>query len=325
MSTVEANCDGPLKEIDPGLHKLDTANMDQHEPHVREFIVALAPRGPNDIVFHSQFSSLWNVFHFFTRVISLSSLEPQLIKMKATIILTTLLGAAIASPVAIVNIEATKTEKRDLEPRVVEGIPIDSLLPSVSVLASLNLKLTPMPTATPTRNNTVEILTQILKVILEAVTNLNSDLDGRLGLPDTSAFPNNPVPSLTSGSINLDQLNALLTVITTLVQKATSIGQSLPPDLNPTQLKQIAAIFTVIQQILTALNQTLSKVLTLNGISGANVPSDLLKSLLTSVSGILNNVTSLLGGLLGGGGLLNGVGNLLNDLAKILSSLPVIR
>ncbi|KAK2065108.1 hypothetical protein LY76DRAFT_385765 [Colletotrichum caudatum] len=250
--------------------------------------------------------------------------------MKATLVLTTLLGAAIASPLAIINVEATKTEKRDLEPRVVESTPLGSLLPIVSVLASANLNLTPMPTATPTKNNTVEILTQLLKGVLEAVLNLDSALGGRLGLPDTSAFPNNPVPSMTNGSINTDQLNALFTVITTLVQKATSIGQSLPPDLNPTQLKQIAAIFTVIQQILTALNQTLPKVITLNGISGANIPSGLLTSLLTSVSGILNNVTSLLSGLLGGGGLLNGIGNLLsslfggNGMAESLSSLPTI-
>ncbi|KAK1982165.1 hypothetical protein LZ30DRAFT_781532 [Colletotrichum cereale] len=230
--------------------------------------------------------------------------------MKATLILTALLGAAIASPVAIANVEV---EKRDLEPRALQGLPINVFVINGDSLQSLKLGI--VPTDPITQANIIEILTTLLRTILSIGRTLDTGMAGNLGMPTTPTLPNNPVASITKGNITLDQARALVDAMNIPVTNITSIGQNLPPKLSPAQLKDIAAILTVVQQVLTSIITKLSGVTSPNGVTGsaASVGSvgsaGGLQTPLAAIGPILNNVSTLIGGgiiavltgLLGGG------------------------
>jgi len=241
--------------------------------------------------------------------------------MKPTLMLTTLFGAAIASPVAIANVKATEVQERDIEPRV-----LSILTNPIRVSASLSIPTsTPLPSQTaPTGDPTS--LTMAMKNILLNAQNANAGMGGGLSLPNTNALSNNPVASIANGSITIDQLRTLINNIVTQVLAAIGLGQNLSPDLSTDQLKQVATIFDVIQQVLTAL-KSLPNLTSPNGVSGADVPLNL-QPLLDAVSGILNNIAQSLTGATGGliGGLTNFLSSLLgnNGMDDVLSGLPSV-
>ncbi|KAK1999148.1 hypothetical protein LX36DRAFT_748544 [Colletotrichum falcatum] len=246
--------------------------------------------------------------------------------MKAALILTTLLGAAIASPVAIANVEATEAEKRDLKPRLVQTTPISVVVapPYGSVLS--DLKLAPFPTETVNKGNIIEVLATFLRGILGAGRNLDTGFDRRLGIPSTSTLRNNPVSAITNGNITTEQLVALVEAIKAEVKAVAGIGQGLPSGLDRLQLQQTAGILTVIQQVLGPILDVLGT-LTSSGtrVPGSAAPLGDLLNLNDTLTKVLKTVTDLLDGL---SSTVGGVGNLVKglfggtSLDEIMRSLP---
>ncbi|GKT42290.1 uncharacterized protein ColSpa_02471 [Colletotrichum spaethianum] len=238
--------------------------------------------------------------------------------MKATLILTTLLGAAIASPVAIANVDANQVEKRDLEVRVLSGNPITSLIPNGIILA--NLSLPAVPTGAITNANVIEILTQLLQSILGAILNIRQGTS-LPNQPTVPTIPGLPTPVIPSGGISAAQLTGLTTVLQPLLKNVTDITQNLPTGLTSTQKLQALAILTVIKTQLAALITGLSSgsgASLPNGITAGAVPgvSDLASSVGT-LDGVVKTVTGIVGAVLAG------VVSLLGG--SILSTLPIGR
>ncbi|KZL79614.1 hypothetical protein CI238_08930 [Colletotrichum incanum] len=234
--------------------------------------------------------------------------------MKATLILTTLLGAAIASPVAVANVDANEAERRDLEPRLLSGISIATLIPNGGALTNLNLPA--LPTQAVTRANIVETLADILRGVLSAILNIREGLPGNLTLPAVPAVPNLPAPGVITDAITLDQLTALVAALQVQVKNATAITQNLPNGLNLLQLQQISVIISEIQTQVTSLTAALTAIPSLpGGIPGANLPGlGGLSDLTTALAPVLSVLSGLLGPLLFG---------LLSVLSGgLLSSLP---
>ncbi|GJC80109.1 hypothetical protein ColLi_02947 [Colletotrichum liriopes] len=234
--------------------------------------------------------------------------------MKATLILTTLLGAAIASPVAVANVDANEAEKRDLEPRLLPGVSLTTLLPNGGALANLNLPA--LPTQAVTKANIIEILADILRGVLSAVLNIREGFPGNLTLPAVPAVPNVPAPGVITDAITLEQITALVAALQAQVKNATSIAQNLPTGLNLLQLQQITAIVTEIQTQVAALTKALTAVPSLpGGVPGSDLPGiGGLSTLTAALSPVLGVLSGLLGPLLFG---------LLSVLSGgLLSSLP---
>ncbi|KAK1972683.1 hypothetical protein LY78DRAFT_688095 [Colletotrichum sublineola] len=245
--------------------------------------------------------------------------------MKAALILTTLLAAAIASPVVVPNVEATEAQKRDLAPRGFPTIAIILVVPNTDNLG--NLGLYPVPIGTPTQSTYVEFLTMLFRSFLSAVYTLDRGMGGQMGLPMFNSVPDFPQVVIPSGGITADQVKPLVDVIKMQVQNATNLAQTIPSGLNPTELTQIGAIFTAIQQILNAIIQKLPTTTSPGGVLGSAAPLDGLSGLNNVVTGVLSNINNLLTKVIGGlvGSLLGSVlGSLLSGsgLPNVMKTLP---
>ncbi|KAJ0167120.1 hypothetical protein CTA2_4366 [Colletotrichum tanaceti] len=248
--------------------------------------------------------------------------------MKATLVLTTLLGAAIANPVAIANIEGTNKEKRDaeLEARVLPGlatIPLSSLS-GLSSLQGVNLPGLPVGAVNP--QNVIATLTLLLQGIVSAILNIRQAIPAvgsNPSLPPVPSFPSVPSPTLGT-NIGIDQLGSLVGALKIQVQNVTTIGQNLPGGLSLAQLQQIQTIVTFIQSQIGPLITVLQGLSSLPngtpvpstgipGLGGLSSVTVLLSPVLAVVSGLLGPLLGgLLSGLLSGGG--GGSGNILSNL-----------